>query len=499
VGDSITFTDTSTAGSGTINQWSWSFGDGGTSTSRNPTHSYSASGQETVSLTVTDSNSKTSTTTQTVQVNSVTPSPTPTPTATPAPVLDHFTVTASGGGNIGPQTVNTAFSITITAIDQNGNPYTSYTGTNGLTVSSGSINPTTTTGGFTNGVWTGSVTLSQAGTSISISTSGGGKNGQSNTFTVNSYKLVFTAAGAPQTIAVNQISGAITVQSQTGSGSAHNPGGSGISVTLTSSSIGGTFYSNSGGTTAITQITIAAGSSSSAGFYYKDTVQGTPTLTATATTTGYTPAQTTFTITGPNDVQNGGFESSSSVWSQGGSSGGGDAHNHSQDVPAHSGSYVGEVDSTSITGNGAQFASLTQTLSPAVLVSSIPNQAGTLTAWIYNNGPAKNGYYAVEITLSAVSGGTTYTLHYYYHSSTLTVPSDTATDKYIDMGPLPNALPVGQWTSLSRNLYNDWTSKGLSSAYSISTIQLRSDGYITSGNIQGQEIYFDDVSLQYTS
>src|SRR5208337_2159195 len=103
-----------------------------------------------------------------------------------------------------------------------------------------------------------------------------------------------------------------------------------------------------------------------------------------------------------------------------------DAHNHSQDVPAHSGSYVGEVDTTSISGSGAQYASLTQTLSPTVLVSSIPNQAGTLTAWIYNKGPANAGYYSVEIDISAVSGGTTYTLHYFYHASAVTVPSDTA-------------------------------------------------------------------------
>jgi flagellin-like protein len=102
--------------------------------------------------------------------------------------LDHFIVTASGGGNIGTQTAGTAFSITITAKDSSGNTVTSYTGMNTLTASSGTISPTSTTA-FVAGVWTASVTLSQAGTGISISTSGGGKSGTSNTFTVNAGAL----------------------------------------------------------------------------------------------------------------------------------------------------------------------------------------------------------------------------------------------------------------------------------------------------------------------
>jgi hypothetical protein len=82
------------------------------------------------------------------------------------------------------QTAGKAFSITITAKSSTGNTVTGYTGTNTLTVSSGTIAPTST-GAFTAGVWTGQVTLSQAGTGISISTSGGGKSGKSNSFTVN--------------------------------------------------------------------------------------------------------------------------------------------------------------------------------------------------------------------------------------------------------------------------------------------------------------------------
>ena len=83
-----------------------------------------------------------------------------------------------------PQTAGSVFTITITAKTSNGNTYTSYTGINTLTVSSGTITPTTTTA-FVAGVWTGQVKLSQAGTGISISTSGSGKSGTTNKITVN--------------------------------------------------------------------------------------------------------------------------------------------------------------------------------------------------------------------------------------------------------------------------------------------------------------------------
>jgi hypothetical protein len=100
-----------------------------------------------------------------------------------------------------PQTAGKAFSITITAKASNGNTVTSYTGTNTLTVSLGTISPTSTTA-FVAGVWAGQVTLSQAGTGFSISTSGGGKSGKSNTFTVNPGALdrfVFNTISSPQT------------------------------------------------------------------------------------------------------------------------------------------------------------------------------------------------------------------------------------------------------------------------------------------------------------
>ena len=88
-----------------------------------------------------------------------------------------------------PQNAGNAFSLTITAKDTNGDTVTNYNGNNTLTVSLGAISPTRTTA-FINGVWTGLVTLSQAGAGISISTSGSNKSGTSNMFSVNPGDLV---------------------------------------------------------------------------------------------------------------------------------------------------------------------------------------------------------------------------------------------------------------------------------------------------------------------
>ena len=128
-----------------------------------------------------------------------------------------------------------------------------------------------------------------------LTASSSGLTSATTQFTINTNQLAFTA-GAPQTFAVNQVSAAITVQSQTSSGNSHNPG-SALTVTLKSSSPTGTFYSDSAGQNSITAVTISTTSPYRVSFYYKDTVQGAPTINATAA--GYTPATATLTITGP--------------------------------------------------------------------------------------------------------------------------------------------------------------------------------------------------------
>jgi FlaG/FlaF family flagellin (archaellin) len=115
----------------------------------------------------------------------VVPTPTPTPTPTPAPTLDHFEFSTINS----PQTAGSAFSVTITAKDQYGDDFSGYSGTNTLSASTGTgtIIPTSIT--IASGTWAGQVTLSQAGTGVTLSTDGGGKSGTSNSFNVNAASL----------------------------------------------------------------------------------------------------------------------------------------------------------------------------------------------------------------------------------------------------------------------------------------------------------------------
>jgi len=94
--------------------------------------------------------------------------------------LDHFKVEVVGS----PQTEGIEFMISITAQDAYDNTVTNYAGTNTLTISQGIINPSSITG-FSNGFWSGFVTVSQHGDSITISTLGANKSGTSNPFKVD--------------------------------------------------------------------------------------------------------------------------------------------------------------------------------------------------------------------------------------------------------------------------------------------------------------------------
>ena len=90
--------------------------------------------------------------------------------------LDHFEISKINS----PQTSGKTIPVTISAVDINGNTVSSYSDTNTLSDSSGTISPTTAQ--FSHGVWSGSVTISHAATSVIISTTGGGKTGTSNSF-----------------------------------------------------------------------------------------------------------------------------------------------------------------------------------------------------------------------------------------------------------------------------------------------------------------------------
>jgi hypothetical protein len=93
--------------------------------------------------------------------------------------LDHFVF-----NTVGAQTAGASFSLTVTAVDAYGNTVSSYTGTNTLSVSTGTISPTST-GAFSNGVWTGMVTVTAAGSGVTITATDGSYSGASDPFTVN--------------------------------------------------------------------------------------------------------------------------------------------------------------------------------------------------------------------------------------------------------------------------------------------------------------------------
>ena len=204
--------------------------------------------------------------------------------------IDHFVF-----NTIGQQTAGTAFTVTITAEDSSGNTVTNYAGSAGFTDLSGTIT-LKSTGVFTNGVLQASVAITKAYTSdvITATDTSTGATGKSNTFNVVAApptQLVYTA-GTSQSITTSTVSSVITVQLEDASG---NPATetSSVTVNLATSTTTGTFWSNSGGTTKITSVTIAAGLST-ASFYYSDTAAGSPVLTASST--GLTSATTTFTI-----------------------------------------------------------------------------------------------------------------------------------------------------------------------------------------------------------
>jgi hypothetical protein len=107
-------------------------------------------------------------------------------------------------------------------------------------------------------------------------------------------KLIFTSAAFGTTthpVVVGQCSPQVTAQTQNADG-AMNPASS-VTVALTSTSTGGSFYSDAGCSSAITSVTIPT-SGNSANLYYKDVKAGSPKITGAAT--GFTSAEQTETI-----------------------------------------------------------------------------------------------------------------------------------------------------------------------------------------------------------
>ena len=85
---------------------------------------------------------------------------------------------------IGTQAHNVAFSITITAYDADNNVITNYAGSATLSDYTHHISPTADDGGWVNGVWTHTVTITQTSKYDVITVTDGSVNSQSNNFRV---------------------------------------------------------------------------------------------------------------------------------------------------------------------------------------------------------------------------------------------------------------------------------------------------------------------------
>lgn len=202
-------------------------------------------------------------------------------------LLHHFTFDTISS----PKQVATPFSITITAYDTYNNVKTDYAGTNSLSDTTGTINPTIT-GAFTNGKWTGMVTINKIGNNVKITTSGGGKIGESNAFNVKAgppVKLVFEPPSFTMAAGVVYSHLTISLRDANNYETTHS---SALSISLLTTSSDGEFR-QSGTTTKINSITIPSDSSSVKIDYY-DIKGGTHTLTASAT--GLTSGMATVTV-----------------------------------------------------------------------------------------------------------------------------------------------------------------------------------------------------------
>ena len=151
--------------------------------------------------------------------------------AGPGP-LHHFDISAIST----PQTAGTAITgITITAKDSSGATVTSYVSSTILTETDGGAGGSVTQSPvtFANGVWSGSLTLTKSGTGVTITASGGGKTGVSNTFTVNPGSATsLTVSGFPSSITAGT-AGSVTVTAKDANGNTATGYGGTVKITST--------------------------------------------------------------------------------------------------------------------------------------------------------------------------------------------------------------------------------------------------------------------------
>jgi len=194
-----------------------------------------------------------------------------------AAALDHFTFAPIGVS----QTAGASFTITITSKDAYNNTVTSYTGSNMLSDLTGSINPTST-GAFSSGTWSGTVTITKAQTGVTITTSGGGKSATSGGFNVNPAGVSkLTIIIHPYSVVQGSWTLNYTVQRQDPYGNPVTTGSSSVNLTSNSTGVAKKFAETAGGAS-ITFVTIPDGSSTKS-FYYYDEAPGIWAISVSAT------------------------------------------------------------------------------------------------------------------------------------------------------------------------------------------------------------------------
>lgn len=159
-------------------------------------------------------------------------------------VLAGFKVEKVSGGIIPPQTAGVPFDIKITAINGNGNVYTSFNGTVNISTNGILEEGAGQTANFTNGVLSShSVTFANTGEfTLTATNADGPETGDSNSFEINpgaADKTKSTISANPTFIQTNGSTSTITVQLKDSQGNNIRSGGASVTLSTNAGSLSG--------------------------------------------------------------------------------------------------------------------------------------------------------------------------------------------------------------------------------------------------------------------
>jgi hypothetical protein len=214
--------------------------------------------------------------------------------------LSSFVVSVPGSATAG-----SAFTLTMTAKDSSGNTITSYSSSVGLSASSGTISPTSassSTGTWSNGIWSGSVTLTSAGSITVTANDGSGHTGTSSTITVGAGSLSKFVVGAPNSATAGSAF-ALTVTANDAYGNTITTYSSSVGLSASSGTISPTSTGTSGWANGVWTSTSAT--LSTAGSITVTANDGSGHI-GTASVTVSAGSLATITVSGPSSVTAGG-------------------------------------------------------------------------------------------------------------------------------------------------------------------------------------------------